>query len=471
MTRVLREVPVPTEDALARLRVAAQGLVKQLRPSAPLLGEDLIKVFPKAKQKAYRKAQQELEDRGAITEKQSYISAFVKHEKLRLEEKEGDPRMIQFRSMHFNLTYGAYTRGVEKQLYDLKLNGKKIIFKGLNERQRATLLREFWDEMEDPHALLMDASRWDMHCSKPFLEATLHEVLKSLHPCKELRRLMAMTLNNRGFTAGGHRYKLEGSVMSGDMTTALGNCVAMLCCVIALAEKLRVLHLIRIFCDGDDTGIIAPGWVAKLFAQHAPQWFLDCGHTIKMESMVDEFEQIEFCQHHPVFAAGAWRMMPNPMKTISSSLMIPRGKIAEAGDYLLQVWWARAILHQGMPILGPLFARLARSLGPRPEEWDVSLYGGLMGEKLGRETRADIYTHWVTDESREAVQRIWGIDPDMQRVYESMEVPPIPRFVESHVLVQTGAGEIEVCKGLVDLAVEAPGWVGDEDKKIRHLRR
>lgn len=451
MTRVLRKVPEPTQEALDRLASAADLLASQLTPPSPLVGEDLIRVFPKHKQRAYRKAMQELEERGGVEHKDALIKAFVKHEKLRLEEKEGDPRMIQFRSMHFNLAYGAYTRAVEKQLYNLTLNGKKVVFKGLNERQRAELLREFWDEMENPVAALMDASRWDMHCAKSFLKSTLHRVLKKLCQCPELRRLMKMTLKNTGFTAGGHRYKLEGSVMSGDMTTALGNCVAMLCCVIALAKRLGILHKIRIFCDGDDTGIIGPRDAVELFMAHAKQWFKDCGHEIKLEQLVEEFEQIEFCQHHPVFAAGAWRMMPNPMKTLASSLMIPKGKVAEAGEYLRQVWWARAILHQGMPILGPLFYRLASTLGPRPDDWDVTLYQGLMGEKMGRETRPNVFVHHVDFEARCAVERVWGVSHELQVELEALVVPPIPRHVETHTLIQAGPGEMEVQGGIVDV--------------------
>lgn len=467
MTRVLREVPTPVESSLDQLRQAADSIAHQLRPVTALEGEDLIKVFPKHKQKSYRKAYEELLTQGPPQKKDSMIKAFVKHEKLRLEEKEGDPRMIQFRSMKFNLMYGGFTRAVEKQLYDLKIAGKKCVFKGLNERQRATLLREFWDEFEQPRALLMDASRWDMHCSKEFLRATLHRLLKHLGADVVTRTMMKQTLENTGFTAGGHWYKLSGSVMSGDMTTALGNCVGMLCCVMALARRLGILEIIRIFCDGDDTGIIGPKWAVELFQRHAQAWFTSVGHTIKLEEMIDEFEQIEFCQHHPVWAAGAWRMMPNPMKTVSSSLMIPKGQIWKAEEYLLQVWWARAILHQGMPILGPLFSRLATQLGPRPKEWDVSLYQGLFGEKMGRETRPNVFVHHVEDETRVAVERIWGISIDQQYEYEALEVPDIPRFVECHRLIQPKSGEMIVLKDTVDLATQAPGWVGH----VKKLRR
>lgn len=441
-TRVLREVPEPTPEALDLLAQACDELAERLITVVPLTLEQFIEVVPKHKRKAYRKALVELEHRG-LMRKDTMVSAFVKHEKLRLEEKEGDPRMIQFRSMVFNCFYGRFTRAVEKQLYKIKINGKRVIFKGLNERQRAELLKDVWDQYDNPRALMMDASRWDMHCHKKFLKNTLHRLMLKICPFSAFRRLAKKTLKNTGFTSGGHRYKLKGSVMSGDMTTALGNCIAMICCIYALAKKLGLHKKLRIICDGDDSGIIGELEDVLLFMQHAEAWFRDCGHEIKLEKFVDAFEDIEFCQHHPIYAAGAWRMMPDPRKVIASSLMVPKGKIPEYENYLAQVWWARAILHQGMPVIGPLFRRLAQRY-PKPENWDVSLYTSLMGEKLGRETRKDVFVRHVTREARATCSRIWGIEPDEQLALEQLRVPPIPEVVETRELIQTSVGQMEV---------------------------
>lgn len=139
--------------------------------------------------------------------------------------------------------------------------------------------------------------------------------------------------------------------------------------------------------------------------------------------------------------------------------MVPRGKIAEYEDYLAQVWWARAILHQGMPILGPLFRRLAHRY-PKPENWDVSLYTSLMGEKMGRETRTDIYVKHVADEARVTCERIWGISVETQHLYENLWVPRIPHNIEVHSLVQTDVGTMEKCIGHTTICELAPSRVG-----------
>lgn len=403
-------------------------------------------MYPKPKQKSYKRAMDTLLEEPLSTRDAS-ITAFVKSEKLMIRERDGDPRMIQFRSQRFNVSLGAYTRPAERLLYRLKdKDGFRVIMKGRNERQRAQALRAGWDNYRDPVAVCFDLSRWDAHCSKELISLS-HQVWLHMHAYdEELASLLDQQFNNRCHTYNGVRYRAPSGVMSGDMTTACGNCLMCTLLVWGLIYWLEDQHqremALTFFNDGDDHCIIGDRGDVQLYGAAAEWWFNKCGHSLKIEGTTDEFNAILFCQSKPIYHHGFWEMMPNPRKVIATAFMVP-GR-ADPDEHLAQVMWMRAIIHQGQPVLGPLFLRWARKWR-RPKDWDEMLF---LSTRLKIDARKDIYLRDVEDHSRDQLNIMFEINPDEQDEMETFDFrKPVPDdYTRVNMLFQMEEGTMEVCQ-------------------------
>jgi len=463
--RVLMSVPIPEYWAIQRVGKQMQKIADNLiclaaEPIGPFDLDQIVSKFPAQKRRAYTRALDELLV-SPLSERDLRISAFIKAEKLLIYEKNGDPRMIQFRSLKFNLLLGRYTRSIEKLLYKLTdRNGDAVIMKGKNEFQRAGAMWKVWQRYDDPCAMAFDLSRWDAHCSIPLLEE-LHKFYLTIINTDEFSELLKCQLVNQGTTSGGWRYTCPGGVMSGDMTTALGNCIMLVSMVFGLIDLLGLESRLSLVDDGDDHCLIGNECDVRKYASVAEQWFKACGHSLKVEGFTKEFHQILFCQHKPVTCVEngrkVWRLMPNPRKVLATSLLIP-GRICKdfvyvtskfVGKkkyvknipyaYLAEVWLARAIMHQGMPILGPFFWRNFKKvahhcpwidLEKRQRKFKAVDLLGLssmmhhgLDLRLGWDGRTKVENTYVSKEARLQVSEAWGISVEEQLWYEHLKVP------------------------------------------------
>lgn len=364
--------PCKTSYVVESPLVYALGLIEPKKAvevgGCPIQLDQLVEHgFPIHKRRAYRRALNDLQQ-APFRERDAYVTGFVKAEKLKIMEKDGDPRLIQFRSQRFNLVFGSYTRAIEKYFYQLRDEfGLRFITKGLCERKRAQLLQRAWDRYEDPVAMAFDLSRWDAHCSVPLLKA-VHDFYLRLCPEPQFAALLQHQLHNTGFTNSGWRYKSPGGVMSGDMTTALGNCLMLCGMVHALMRRLGLTDRLTLVDDGDDHCIIGNRADVERYATAASRWFEFVGHDLKVEGFAENFSDIKFCQHHPIHTVDGYQMMPDPGKVLATSSVVPGARYKTPEDrrfaraYLAEVWNARAVMHVGMPILGPYFYNLAKAV-------------------------------------------------------------------------------------------------------------
>lgn len=263
-------------------------------------------------------------------DKEAITSGFVKVEKTKQAcgsafgagtDKSPVPRLINPRSPRYNALLGCYTVACEHTIYGNigRLFGKPCIAKGMNMGQRATLLREMWEEFEDPVYVGMDASRFDQHTGKLPLQFE-HELLRVHFPGdKTLPWLQRVQLENvmYGRTPEGVvRAELMDMRMSGDMNTALGNCVITSAMI---WQRLRdcCIHAYAIV-DGDDSGLVMERRDYARYADGADKYFLEFGYNMVIEDPVDVFEQMVFCQTQPVWVGGGWRMVRDPRKALNA---------------------------------------------------------------------------------------------------------------------------------------------------------
>lgn len=263
-------------------------------------------------------------------DKEAITSGFVKVEKTKQPcgnvfdggvLKAPVPRLINPRGPRFNTKLGVYTIACEHTIYSNigQLFGKPCIAKGMNMDARATNLREMWDEFEDPVCVGMDASRFDQHTGALPLRFE-HEVLKMHFPGDHtLGWLLNAQLRNvmYGRTLDGEvRAELLDMRMSGDMNTALGNCVITSALLWMRIRELGIHAYAMV--DGDDSVLIMEKKDYALYFKGATEWFLNYGYNMVIEKPVNSFEQINFCQTQPVFVGSAWRMVRDPRKALNN---------------------------------------------------------------------------------------------------------------------------------------------------------
>jgi len=340
------------------------GLVlKRLSPllprTAPLKRADFVDTFRGRKRKVYDDALRSLFER-EFTVKDAHVKVFVKYEKTDFTRKADPvPRVISPRSPRYNIEVGRFLRPIEERVFDslADLFGHPTVFKGMNAARSGRVLWEKWNHFRDPVALGLDASRFDQHVSVEALRWE-HMVYLLCFPCRRdrrrLARLLAMQLRNRcaGWVADGElSYVTEGGRMSGDMNTSLGNCVLMCSMLYAYAASRRVE--IRLANNGDDCVVFMESRDLTKFMNGLGGWFRAMGFTMAVEDPCYQFEEIEFCQTHPVWVG------PEPSSWIT--VRHPKWGIAKDTMCIHNYWepamfrgWLHAVGTGGMAMTGQI---------------------------------------------------------------------------------------------------------------------
>jgi len=216
---------------------------------------ELPKHYSGSKADKYERATDDVIRRGGITRRDAGVTMFVKFEKIDSTKVDPDPRAIQFRDPKYCVEVSKYLKPIEPHLYQFRGDGKQFpatrcIGKGLNSVERATLLKEKFDAFVDPVVISIDCSRFDQHCSAELLEIE-HLVYKLLCPDPWFAEILSWQLTNRVRSRHGLEYVAHGRRMSGDMNTALGNCVLMVLMVAAAFQRDYDM-----LDDGDDVLVL-----------------------------------------------------------------------------------------------------------------------------------------------------------------------------------------------------------------------
>lgn len=430
---VLRPCRKPKAKVFTRLAGLRDSLVRHLRPTTVVPREEYPSLYHGRKQKIYTRALDSLMAK-KIARKDSYVSTFVKAEKINFSAK-GDPapRVIQPRSPRYNLEVGRYLKLFEKELCRgfRRCFGYEVVLKGLNADGVATHLWESWCTFRDPVAVGLDASRFDQHVSVDALRYE-HSVYNDVFRSKELRNLLEWQLRNRGFGRVGDtviEYEVDGCRMSGDINTGMGNCLIMSSIVLGYFESVGLNA--RLANNGDDCVVICERRDLPKLAS-IDQWFADFGFKLTREPAVDVFERIEFCQAQPVFVGPGYRMVRNPWTAMSKDCVSLLGwDNKDAFDT-----WRNAIgtcgleLTRGVPVWESFYKAIhtpGNFRGGIEHVYDSGLGYMARGVAGGQ----------IQSEGRASFWRAFGILPDLQLAMESCwptieytDLPPVTNFTD-----------------------------------------
>lgn len=420
------DVPRPHEAALTRLRTVVRLLTRGqcFRTLDPA---EVLDQFKGSRKRRYSKAADLLRLKGW---KDAYarVKMFVKAEKFDPEVKGNpDPRAIQFRSFMYGLMLACFIKPMEHSLYELKLpqtlTKGRVMGKGLSLKARADLFWEKFRAFRRPRVVSIDAKRFDAHVNTGLLKVEhLYYTLMNKDPF--LAHILSLQLFNKGRTQNGYQYTVKGGRMSGDMNTALGNCLLM---AVMILDAMRSYDRWDCLIDGDDcllffedeSGVDLAGLEAS---------FLEYGMEIKLEGDTTNPLDVVWCQAHLVETFGGWVWVQNPEKVLSRGVSNTKymSSEEEARSYCGAVGIGQFASYKGVPILQELALAYVRASEGRVLNLDDKHFqraflqvGGDPDDVKGTLLNVDLTPDPITLKTRFDFHRAFSISPAAQEIMEA----------------------------------------------------
>lgn len=366
--RVLGVVQEGTRAGMEALKRQLRAIARTFPKTKEMSRERFIEHFKGKRKTRYLNALKSL-NQNPVRRSDAFVSAFIKAEKTDSSSKKWpDPRVIQARSARYNIELGRFLRPIEHHVYRLKHNGLQVMGKGLSPPARAELLVQKWNRFNKPICMAIDASRFDQHVCLEALKLE-HWFYTLSNSDKTFAELLSWQQFNKGYTNNGVRYSVKGRRMSGDMNTAVGNCLLMYAMCLAGAEQAGITKF-ELLVDGDDTLIIVEQTDADRF-----QPFLDTfesfGHKIKMEGKWKQLEGVQWCQSKFMYIGGKPSFVRSHRKVISTLTAGVRcwGDPSVQKDMMFTVGQALMIDNVGVPILGKYGKILTKWSNKRVKDW------------------------------------------------------------------------------------------------------
>jgi hypothetical protein len=304
-----------------------------------------------------------------VSKSDSTIKMFVKSERIQPDEAKPnpDPRAIQFRNARYCVELARYLKPIEEHLYALSGVGvgvppSRAIAKGLNQVERAGLLAEKMSRFDDPVVVSLDASRFDQHVDRELLVIE-HSVYLSCCLDAFFALLLSWQLSNKCFSSRGIKYKVSGKRMSGDMNTALGNCLLMIIMLVAFMVWCRKWDVLD---DGDDVLVIIERRDLPRLLATVKKEFLKFGHEMKVENVASRMENVVFCQSQSIeFRTGDYKFVRNPWKVMSCAMTGVKyfNQVGARAKLLYSIGLCELILGLGVPVLQEYALAILRNCG------------------------------------------------------------------------------------------------------------
>lgn len=419
----LRPPPRPVAEVFrGRLGAIRARLSRVLPKLTPWTDDQFVGTYDGQRKQIYAQAAESLRAR-ALRKQDAYLKTFVKAEKINFTLKpDPAPRVIQPRDPRYILETGRYLKQLEHPLYKALdgMWGGPTVMKGHTFYGVASALREKWDSYRKPVAVGLDASRFDQHVSDVALawEHAIYRLAYKGEDAHYLAKILQWQIDNRGTARasdGYIKYRVRGCRGSGDINTAMGNCLLMCAMMLAWCEEVGLKA--QLANNGDDCVLFFEQEdLHKLGG--LPQWFTEMGFTMKVEAPVYEFEHIEFCQSHPVWTPEGWIMTRNLKTALGKDSMSLLDMRAHGRRVFDAVGRCGLALAGGIPIFNEFYAMMVRNGSPKGA-LDVEQDRWFNGSGFYRMSRGmtRCYSE-VHPRTRYSFWRAFGVTPDAQEAIE-----------------------------------------------------
>jgi hypothetical protein len=426
------DVPPLTKRGFHMMRGAIDKMVTGMRtPILPWTYQKVINTYTGGKKKLYEAAWQSLKQHALIA-RDAYAKVFVKMERWNPDDGEKDPRIIQFRNKRFSLSLARWIKPVEHELYKWtpEPNRLRVFSKCLTNEQIARLALAKWNRIGG-FALKLDCSRFDAHVRAKALRLE-HEVYLRLFGFNPKRvgwwdsvllALCAGTLAEmllwqiRNLAKGaGLIYWVLGGRDSGDMNTASGNCLLMVAMTMAAMKSQRISSTDYEMLDNGDDMIL---FVRRCCLRKLVADFYDMGHELKVEKVISEFEDLEFCHTKPIRTVRGLTMVRDPARVTSHALCGSKyfGDAKSRANLLHTIGSCELSLNAGVPILQS-FAKMMLKWGEGGHMLDDASIKQTYAARLDSKTLRT--TLPITNEARVSMANAWGVSPAQQLYWEAI---------------------------------------------------
>lgn len=428
LLRSLGDTPASVDSGRARVRRTFDWFVRVARRYS---GEtwshlDTAYSYTGALRGRYLEAERSLREDGPVTLSDSYLRAFLKAEKVNSRNKFPKPRMIYPRSPRYNLDLASRLKPFEHWLWrNLKYKGhsfvSRIAAKGLNQQQRARLVREKMARIPGCVVAEVDGKAFEAHVEKYQLEQE-HRVYAAAFPGDlGLSRLLQRQLELTGVTTSGIKFSREGGRASGDYNTGMGNTMVFLAVVISALESMSLGNF-DILADGDNCLLfLEPGdssYVQREFYNVA----LEAGHEMVLESPCDCVEKVRFGQSAPCeLAPGLYVMVRDWRKILSHATSDHRHMrdLPYAKRWLRGVALCEAYLARGVPIVWK-YAKLLLAATEGSEPLPLDRYPEYKERGVVEGAYSNPRIVEPTELARESYSRAWDTPISLQEKVESV---------------------------------------------------
>lgn len=419
----LEPAPKPLSGAFDRLTWFRRKLHNIVGTHSNISPGQFLDFYTGRRRTIYEGAVKSLEGL-SVQRRDAYLKTFVKAEKINTTKKpDPAPRVIQPRNVRYNVEVGRYLRRFEHYLYrgiDEIWNGPTII-KGYTVEQIGKIARDAWDSFVSPVAIGFDMKRFDQHVSSDALKWEHSVYLDAFCHDSYLAELLEWQLVNKGVgyaSDGMIKYKVDGCRMSGDMNTAMGNCL-IACAITHDFFRSRGIRA-RLMNNGDDCVVICEKECAAVVKTDMVRHWRQFGFQCELECDAEIFEQIEFCQMRPVYDGEKYVMVRNPLVSLSkdSYSVGPWNGINHARKWVNAVGLCGLSLTGGIPVVQSYYNMMIRntqSVNSSGILRDVSFASGFRElARLGNRKSGAI-----SEDARFSFYLAFGITPDLQRAMES----------------------------------------------------
>lgn len=425
--RMLRYNPVTDVGSVyyPSMQRAARRLGDRLRYVVPYTTQQVVESYAGRLRLRYQAAADSLLVKD-LDVSDSFVKGFVKRDKTTPEKfLEKAPRIISPRDPRYGVLLARLIKPIEHKLFRMKDDFKLPLFaKQYNARQRYNIIEQKFNLFKNCTVTSIDAKAFDAHVTPEQLDLE-HSVYLRYHRTPLFDKLLQWQKVNKVRLMHGDVVTLKGRRMSGDMNTAIGNCVIILCLLLGFIEFYGLEDHMTIFDDGDDC-LIFTDELATPYLVALPDWFAALGHEMTIDNTTTDFDQILFCQSRPFSATRT--MVRDWTKVLSHSFVSHKHYHSPkfGVKVMKSIAQAEISLNQGIPIIQSWFVAWQNKLA------DYNFVGEwVLEESLLRR----ISHNWmkcrpkdVTGAARELFFAQFGIAPEEQLHWESR----LSRAVEAY---------------------------------------
>ncbi len=357
-----------------------------IKPITPL---KVVQTKKPAKRKQYLLALKSLQKQ-PLRESDTRIKMFIKNERMTMTTPMKAPRAIQSRSPRYNICYQRYIIPYG-ELWKTKDLIKRTCTKGLNQYEIAEMFYLKWNKYGNPVADLWDHRFFD---AKEHTRALMFQNLyiNSCFNSNSYWLLLPPRVLNKCHTRNNIKYRVKGTRASGEADTSDGN---------STVNDMMISYVYRkIEHDkgllGDDSVVIHE---AKTTINVNDM--MEYGFQSKY-NQVTEFEDIEYCQCHPIHTINGWLMVREPSRVISRGTTCINHSIKSVDMFKR---WCKGVgdceysCNAGVPVLQAFAEFMRRSTTEKP----------IYDREIQEHRIKGDYSHVINDTARISFNKAFGI--------------------------------------------------------------